>query len=160
MATLRRILAATDFSDHSRGALDYAAYLAKSLGAELALLHVFEPRYYHQDVMRRIGPEVHEWMKNLREEERRRLADLEKEVREKGMKVRSFFKEGTPFREILKAADEISADLIVLGTHGRTGLDRFMMGSVAERVARSAPCPVFIARPKARGGGRRKKKGS
>lgn len=158
MATLRRILAATDFSDHSRGALDHAAYLAMSLGAELYLLHVFEPRFYHQDVLRWIGTEAQEWIKSIREDERKRLAGLEKEIGASGVKVRAVFKEGIPFREILKAAGDLSADLIVLGIQGRTGLDRFMMGSVAERVARKAPCPVLIVRPKTGAGAKRKKR--
>jgi nucleotide-binding universal stress UspA family protein len=63
--------------------------------------------------------------------------------------VHLILKEGTPFREIPKVVKEVSADLIVLGTHGRTGLDRFMMGSVAERVARRAPCPILLVKPKA-----------
>jgi nucleotide-binding universal stress UspA family protein len=148
MVNLHRILVATDFSDSSKEALDHAIFLAKPLKADIYLLHAFEPHYYHQDVMRRMGPEVHEWMDRIKEGERKRLADLEKEVGKSKVKIRTIFKEGKAFREILKVADEISADLIVLGTHGRTGLDHLMLGSVAERVARMAPCPVFIVREK------------
>jgi nucleotide-binding universal stress UspA family protein len=59
------------------------------------------------------------------------------------------FREGPPFLEILKAAEEISAHLIILGTHGRTGLPHILMGSVAERVVRKSSCPVMTIRPKA-----------
>ena len=152
MATLRRILIATDFSDYSKEALDHAVYLAKSVNANLYLFHVFEQPLYNPAVSSRLGArviDVMEWIKSMREEDRGRLLRLAHEIGRKGVKVHSILKEGTPFREILKAADKVSADLIVLGTQGRTGLDRFMMGSVAERVARQAPCPVLIVRPKA-----------
>jgi nucleotide-binding universal stress UspA family protein len=153
MAILRRILMATDFSDYSKEGLDHAVYLAKKIGAEIYLFHVFEQPVYNPAASSRIGAGnivVLEWIKAVREKERRKLMTLAKEVGRKGIKVHPILKEGIPFYEILRSAEETSADLIVLGTQGRTGLDRFMMGSVAERVARSAPCPVYIVRPKAR----------
>ena len=149
MTRLSRILMATDFSNYSREALDYALYLAKKLGADLYLLHVMPP-IYHPAMSSRIGPEVLKQIRSFEEEEHKKLVTLARNVSRKGMEVHPMFREGIPFREILKAADEISADLIVLGTQGRTGLDRFMIGSVAERVVRKSPCPVFVIRPKTR----------
>jgi nucleotide-binding universal stress UspA family protein len=71
------------------------------------------------------------------------------EIRHQISKAHAIFKEGVPFLEILKAAGEMQADLIVLGTHGRTGLAHVLLGSVAERVVRRSACPVLTVRPKA-----------
>ena len=138
---------ATDFSEHSERALNQAAYLAKRVGAELYLVHVFKRPVYIPGVSSRAGPKILEWIHGFKERVRKMLVALGKEIGRKGVKVHPILKEGAPLREILKTADEISADLIVLGAPGRTGLDRFMLGSVAERLARRAPCPVLIARP-------------
>ena len=150
MTSIKRILMATDFSTYSKEALDYAVHLARNLGADLYLLHVFEPPFYSPaGVSISIRPEVDQWIRDLRAEESKRLSMLTDEVRQQGTKVNPMFKEGTPLIEILKTAGEIPADLVVLGSHGRTGLSHFLMGSVAERVMRKAPCPVFMVRPKA-----------
>jgi nucleotide-binding universal stress UspA family protein len=143
-----RILIGTDFSDYSKEALDYAVLLAEHFGAELYLLHVFDIPTYLPGGIRVTGMEFSEWIRSLREGAQKKLEALAGEVRQKGVVVHPILKEGIPFREIPKAVKEVSADLIVLGTHGRTGLDRFMMGSVAERVARRAPCPIFLVKPK------------
>jgi glycine betaine transporter len=140
---------ATDFSLYSHEAQDHAVYLARSLGVDLHLLHVFEPPYYsHTGVTPSIHPEVHQWLEEIRKTEQMKLNTLAEEVRSQGVKVYAVFKEGEPFLEILKAAEEIEADLIVMGTHGRTGLAHALMGSVAERVVRKATCPVFTVRAK------------
>jgi nucleotide-binding universal stress UspA family protein len=147
----RRILMGTDFSDYSKEAFDYAVLLAKQLGADLFLLHALEmPAFFVPGVGRAAGPDVVKWIHSLKEEEQKKLEPLEAEARQKGVQAQSILKEGLPVAEILKTAGEVEADLIVLGTHGRTGLDRFMMGSVAERVSREAPCPILLVRPKAR----------
>ena len=148
MNSPRRILMGTDFSDYSKEALDDAVLLAKQFGADLYLLHVFDVPTYIPGVASVAGPEVFEWIRTFREEERKRLETLAEEFRQRGVMVHPILKEGIPFREIPKAAKEISADLIVLGTHGRTGLDRLMMGSVAERVVRRSPCRILLVRPK------------
>jgi nucleotide-binding universal stress UspA family protein len=146
----RRILMGTDFSDYSKEAYDYAVLLAKQFGADLFLLHALEmPAFFVPGVGRAAGPDVVEWIRALKEEEQKKLQPLEAEAHQKGVKVQSILKEGSPVQEILKAAEEVRAELIVLGTHGRTGLDRFMMGSVAERVSRQALCPIMLVRPKA-----------
>jgi nucleotide-binding universal stress UspA family protein len=150
MIALHRILIATDFSDYSNEALEYAVYLARGFGADLYLLHVFEPPFFsHTGVSPSVRPEVHQWIKEMKEEESNKLNLLATEIRHQVAKVHGIFKEGTPFLEILKTAGEIPAHLIVLGTHGRTGLAHVLMGSVAERVVRKASCPVFTVKPKA-----------
>jgi nucleotide-binding universal stress UspA family protein len=149
MITLHRILVATDFSDYSKEALQYAVHMARSWGADLYLLHVFEPPFFsHAGVAPSMRAEVHQWIRELREEDHQRLNRLAEEVRHQGAKVHSIFKEGTPFLEILKTAEEIPADLIVMGTHGRTGLAHVFLGSVAERVVRRSSSPVLTVRPK------------
>ena len=150
MITLHRILMATDFSDYSNEALDYAVYLARGFGADLHLLHVFEsPFFSHSGVSPSVRPEVHQWIMEVKQEAQEKLRKLAEEVRHRGAKVHPTFKEGMPFLEILKTAGEIPADLIVLGTHGRTGFAHVLMGSVAERIVRKSSCPVFTVRPKA-----------
>jgi nucleotide-binding universal stress UspA family protein len=149
MTAVKRILMATDFSPYSREALDYAVYLAQSLDAELHLLHVFEPPFFsHTGVSPSIQHEVQEWIGQNKKEASQTLQALAKEIQTQGVKVSTIFREGTPFLGILKSADEISAHLIILGTHGRTGLPHVLMGSVAERVVRKSSCPVMTIRPK------------
>jgi nucleotide-binding universal stress UspA family protein len=150
MVKLKRILMATDLSAYSKEALDYAVYLAQSLKAELYLLHVFEiPHFSHTGVSPSIQPEVHKWIEQVSQEESNKLRALVEEVRQHGVNVSGIFQEGKPFVEILKTAGKIEADLIVLGTHGRTGMAHILIGSVAEKVVRQASCPVFTVRPKA-----------
>jgi len=145
-----RILMGTDFSDYSKDAFDYAVLLAKQFGAELFLLHALEmPAFFVPSVGRAAGPDVVNWIHALKEEEQKKLQPLEAEARQKGVQVQSILKEGTPAQEILNTAGEVRAELIVLGTHGRTGLDRFMIGSVAERVMGQALCPIVLVRPNA-----------
>jgi universal stress protein A len=150
MISLHRILMATDFSDYSNEALNYAVYLARGFGADLYLLHVFEPPFFsHSGVTPGVRPEVHEWIKEMKEDAARKLNELAVEIRHQVSKVHVILKEGMPFHEILLTAGEIPSDLIVIGTHGRTGLSHVLMGSVAERVVRKSACPVFTVRPKA-----------
>jgi nucleotide-binding universal stress UspA family protein len=150
MITVRRILMATDFSNCSKEALGYASHLAKRLKANLFLIHVFElPVYSDIGVAPSVRPEVQRWLRELKAESARRLEALAKATGRQGVNVRPLIREGSPFLEILEAARELPADLIVLGTHGRTGLAHVVMGSVAERVVRNAPCPVLTVRPKA-----------
>lgn len=147
--TLRRILVATDFSACSKEAVDSAAHLASCFSAELFLLHVFEPPFYTMEGLdTRIHPEVDRWVRGLRETESKKLDGEAEAVKRRGINVRPYFKEGSPLDEILHVAEETGADLIVLGTHGRRGVDRFVMGSVADRVTRRAPCSVLIIREK------------
>ena len=150
MISLKRILMPTDFSDYSKEALDYAVYLAKTFGADLYLLHVYEaPLLIPSGETLNVRPEVHQWFRDLKEGASKSLDAQADKVRRFGVQVHPILREGHPFREILNIAGEISADLIVLGTHGRTGLPHVLLGSVAERVVRKASCPVFTVHPKA-----------
>jgi nucleotide-binding universal stress UspA family protein len=150
MIAIQRILMATDFSNYSKEALSYAVYLAKLLKADLYLIHVFEtPFYSHTGVSASVQRGVQDWIQELKKEELKKLETLAEETQKQGVKVHAVFKDGKAFVEIIKAIEEVHADLIVIGTHGRTGLPHVVMGSVAERVVRQSPCPVFTTRPKA-----------
>jgi universal stress protein A len=134
---LRKILVPIDFSDCSKKALAYAIPFAKQFGAELTLLHVVEP---YPAV-----PEMAPYDVETVEEGRLELEELKKSL---GGAVRftTLVRLGAPPTEITSAARELDADLIVISTHGRKGLSRVFLGSTAEKVVRSASCPVLIVR--------------
>jgi nucleotide-binding universal stress UspA family protein len=147
MAEIQRILLATDFSENSKWALTYALSFAKKYDAKLYILHVIQqPTYplgmYAEvsfDAMdkfnRNISDATDKEMKKLCETELGELKNYE-----------SMVVSGTPFLEIIRTAREKEVDLIVVGTHGRTGLDHVLFGSTAEKVVRQAPCPVLSVR--------------
>lgn len=150
-----RVMVATDFSDPSLYAVEYAIDLAQRLGGELYLLHVFERPFFVEpgvshSLQLRHG--VDQWIREVKAEESARLDALAERFRSRGVKLQPLFREGVPFVEILKAADELAADLIVMATHGRTGLAHVVIGSVAQRVVQKAECPVLTVRPTAFGG--------
>lgn len=148
MVQIKRILLPTDFSPCSTQATKYAFHLAAQLGAELHLLHVIEdlravvPDYYYGAV---------EWPKDLLEQmETGALQGLEKLVEAHGdaqQRPVLAVRQGRPREAIVLYAEEHKMDLVVIGSHGRSGVGRFLMGSVAERVVRHAPCPVLTVRP-------------
>ncbi|HET6430354.1 MAG TPA: universal stress protein [Phycisphaerae bacterium] len=146
MKEIKRILYATDFSDLSAYALDYAASLAQRCAAELTCLHVIDDSYQYWLSMEvttiPAGPPVDELLAAGRKQLDEFIADkIPDEVRVK-TKVLS----GRPFVEIIRFARQQGMDMIVLGTHGRTGLKHVLMGSVAEKVSRKSPCPVLTVR--------------
>ncbi len=150
MVNIQRILMATDFSAYSKEALEYAVHLVKRLGGSLYLLHVFESRYFSpgEVMLGVLSEDIHQWVKQIKEEESKKLNTVTDEVRQQVTEVHAIFKTGMPFLEIIKTAEEIHADLIVVGAHGRTGMAHVLMGSVAERVVRKASCPVLTVKPK------------
>jgi nucleotide-binding universal stress UspA family protein len=137
MLPIRKILHPTDFSDHSRAALDLACALARDYGAELLILHVNRatPIYAPDGIV--VGLPVEEPY-----ELRGKLAQVRPD--DPRIKYEHKLVDGDPAEQIIKAA--AGMDLIVLGTHGTTGLARLLMGSVAESVLRKAPCPVLTVR--------------
>jgi nucleotide-binding universal stress UspA family protein len=147
MLTIREILFATDFSPPSQHALKYACELAEKFDSQLHVLHVL------QDLMPFMGepgmlmPNVSNYLIEVRESAQRALQDLPpKEYPAAGQAVR-VLRSGSPFLEIVRYVKEAGIDLIVIGTHGRTGLKHVLMGSVAENVVRKAHCPVLTVRP-------------
>ena len=139
MLPIHTILHPTDFSKQSEFAFQLACSLARDYGAQLYVVHVVTPPVvvYGEGVLP-VEPEAYQ--AELREK-LNRLHAVEPEVR-----VLHRLVEGQPVDEILRLAKEIGCDLIVMGTHGRTGFGRMLMGSVAEKVVRTAPCPVVTVR--------------
>jgi len=145
---VERILFPTDFSEGAANALSCAVDLAKRYNAKLHILHVI------YDFTKATGShiphvsademysEMNKWAESEIDrcciEETRDLQDVEKSV-----------VEGVPYEEIIKCAEKDKSDMIVIGTYGRSGLERFIFGSTAERVVRRAPCAVLTVRPKA-----------
>jgi nucleotide-binding universal stress UspA family protein len=149
MGTIHRILVPVDFSEPSRRALDYAAELARPLGAAIEVLHVVEiPAFVPSAGLPEARASDLSLAALVRESAEKLLAQFVGEAAERGIAVRASRLElGSPPQVITGIAVKEDYDLIVLGTHGRTGLTRALMGSVAERVVRHAPCPVLSVRP-------------
>jgi nucleotide-binding universal stress UspA family protein len=142
MIKLERILVPTDFSDSARRALAYGCSFSREYQAELLLLHVVENLTvgYASDLFPVPLIEVFEEISGYARAELGKLAET---ARGKGLAVRELLRQGKPSAEIVAAAREERADLIVLGTHGKGMLDKAIFGSTAERVIRKAPCPVL-----------------
>lgn len=139
MLPIYTILHPTDFSDRSQFAFNLASALARDYGASLVVLHVVpEPALVFSDGI--IPPPTEPTKEKLR----RQL--LHVEVADPDVQVSHQLEEGNPASEILRVAQAIGADLIIMGTHGRRGLDRILMGSVAEQVLRKAHCPVLTVK--------------
>lgn len=139
--TIKRILVPVDFSKASLAGLDYAVQLAKRFKATLAVLFVVEPLYYAGD----LGLFLEEQQRFGREE----LSRLSSRLKKRHLKCRTVVQTGVPYQMIAAEAERWNADVIVLATHGRSGLSHLVMGSVAEKVVRTARCPVLTLRPRA-----------
>lgn len=138
---VRKVLAATDLSEMSPAVLKAAASLAVRAGAELTVLHVYQAEEYVQAFGEARMP-LDEFVAHLQAEIERHLPSHPSVL---GVPVRIKVIEGvSASREILDAAVSIPADLIVIGTHGRTGFRRVLVGSVAEEVLRESPVPVLV----------------
>lgn len=137
----------TDFSPEAAAAEQEAIRLVRRLGAELVLVHVTtEAPLYGEHVfsmpdVKRIFETQAKWADD-------RLAERAEALSRDGVQTRWQHRTGVVHDEIVRAAREASADYIVIGTHGRGGLDRMMLGSVADRVVRMSPCPVVTVRPR------------
>lgn len=143
----KNILFCTDFSENSHYAFTYALDLAKTYKSLLLLLHVKPPLVYPEQLSIYLPSEkIEELVKSQKDEMAHLLKEnyLKKMDRFKNFRV--VFKEGEPFVEIIRMAKKEFANLIVMGTHGRTGLDHVLFGSTAERVVRKSPCPVLTIR--------------
>jgi nucleotide-binding universal stress UspA family protein len=140
-----KILHPTDFSDCATGAQGTAVDLAQKLGGEIVLLHVLvETPLYGEGLLS--GPRVQSVYDAQRKWAEEALEARAADLRGGGVKTSWRANAGVPFEEIVKIAGEERPDMIVMGTHGRSGLNRVLLGSVAERVIRLAPCPVLTVR--------------
>jgi nucleotide-binding universal stress UspA family protein len=146
-ATVTRVLVATDFSPASGAALDFAKTLATRFGASLHVLHVLEDPYvtgaFAAEIYAPPPPGLREsWLRSAEET----MAMLVSEADTAAFNITSDVVFGPIARTIVERAAQIGADLIVMGTHGRGGVAHLLMGSVAERVVRTAGCPVLTTR--------------
>ncbi|HEY1955641.1 MAG TPA: universal stress protein [Polyangiaceae bacterium] len=141
MPSPKRILVATDFSDSADAALAYAVDLAKALGAKVMLLHAYELPVY--DFPNGTIVSSAEFAETIVDAAKQSLTTACKAHARPGVEIGTVLEQGIAWNEINRVAAEIGADLIVLGTHGRHGLKRAVLGSVAERVVRTATQPVL-----------------
>jgi nucleotide-binding universal stress UspA family protein len=144
MGPIRKILVATDFSGGAAAATEQALQLASAFGASLTMFHVYSvPAYVFPDGSTFVaGPEV---AARIEAEVVDALASAARAAEQKsGVPVLTRSAVGAPHEEIVRAANDY--DLVVMGTHGRTGLRHLFLGSVAEKVVRHAPCPVLTVR--------------
>ena len=137
--SLKRILVPIDFSSPSLEALRYAKRLAGQSGASIDLLFVAEHVIYMGDSVAFPNPPMLEEMKG-------KLTGLARDEVDELVPIYPHVLTGKPFAEIVKLAHDRASDLIVIGTHGRTGLRHVLIGSTAEQVVRRAPCPVLVVR--------------
>jgi nucleotide-binding universal stress UspA family protein len=142
MITIKSILCPLDFSDASRNALRYASEFAKSMGSKILLLNIVEPRPMAADMTLNYIPLEEDLEKAARED----LEPIVEELKGKGIEVQADVMIGTPAEVILQQAADFDASLLIMGSHGKTGLSRLLMGSVAEAVVRKAGIPVLIVK--------------
>lgn len=138
----KTLLIATDFSELAARAVLQGVELARSAGAGLILLHVVENTWYPGTFG--VGPmPLPDFEQQIKAAARDRLEAIRKELVPPGMSCRTLLADGVPWSEIVRAARDEKADLIVVATHGFTGLKHALLGSQAERVVRHSPCPVL-----------------
>jgi universal stress protein A len=140
---LKRILVPIDFSDCSKKALQYALPLAREQQAAITLLYVVPPAYGSGEYP---AIDYAQFEASLRESGEKQLAKLAVDEVRGEVPGDTLVRAGSPSREIIEVARSLPADLIVISTHGRTGLKHVLLGSVAEHVVQRAPCPVFVVR--------------
>jgi nucleotide-binding universal stress UspA family protein len=144
MISLKSILVPTDFSDCSDAALKYGRELAKAFGATVHLLHVVHDPYSQPWSAEAFPTPLGDLLEEWQSQARARMATLVP-VEDRPL-VRICVVVGSPFFEIVRYAKEQQIDLVVIGTHGRGAIGHMLLGSVAERVVRKAPCPVLTVR--------------
>jgi nucleotide-binding universal stress UspA family protein len=148
MLRIRRILFPTDFSEHAEHAWTYGLSFAKEFGAEVHLLHIVTPPPRLTEAYAvNFDPEA--LVHALRAEATGTLDRLARVAKDLGLSCHTEIQIGVDFREIIDYAKGHEIDLIVMATHGRTGLAHALLGSVTEKVVRKAPCPVLTIKPPA-----------
>lgn len=145
---IRSILLPTDFSDCGNYALQYASSLARTFGASIICVHVIEPMVPSAGYSGMTEPlpiaDITEQLEDSAERELPKLAECEECA---GLEVEEVIAHGEAASEIVRVAKERNVDLIVVSSHGRTGLGRILFGSTAEAIVRHASCPVLVVKP-------------
>ncbi|MFZ1290847.1 MAG: universal stress protein [Melioribacteraceae bacterium] len=150
MDTITKILVPVDFSNYSKNALRYAVNFSKKFNSKIFLVYVVEPVIYPSDFsMGQVTFPVTDTELNERAKEE--LESLAKEEIGAEIPVETIIRTGKPFVEINETARELDIDLIIIATHGHTGMEHLLFGSTAEKVVRKAPCPVLTLREPIKG---------
>lgn len=147
MLAIKTILVPTDFSEASESALTYARAMAEAFGSSLHLVHVMEDLLAHAWAAEVYVASMPSLRDEIEKEAHLRLGAMASKVPPLGLPVTTAVVAGNPFLEIIRYARANNVDLIVLGTHGRGPIAHMLLGSVAEKVVRKAPCPVLTVRP-------------
>jgi nucleotide-binding universal stress UspA family protein len=145
----KRILVPIDFSEHSRKTILCAAKLASRENAKVLLLHVFQiPDYVVTPFARRKqhNDQFESHLGVAEQTAREHLGAFEQQFIDRGIEVESYIRVGYPFDEIVAMAGHFDVDLVVIGSHGCSGMTRLLVGSTAERVVEHAPCPVLVVK--------------
>jgi len=147
---INKVLVPIDFSDYSKNALRYAVQFAKQFIAKIYLVYVIEPMIYPADFsMGQVAiPSMDADMQTRATEE---LNNLAKSLIDLSVETEIIIRTGKPFVEICETATEKDIDLIIIATHGHTGVEHLLFGSTAEKVVRKAPCPVLTLREPIKG---------
>jgi len=137
---IQHILVPHDFAEAADSALSYALAFAEKLGARITLLHAYEvPAYGYPDAF----VASLEFSSQVEERASTLLQKVAAQARRPNVEIDAVLRRGAAWTEIVEAAERLPADLIVMGTHGRRGVSHVLLGSVAEKVVRCAPCPVL-----------------
>jgi len=142
---VQQILVPVDFSDNAQAVLEWAAHLAEEHGSRVLLLHVYHLPVEFQQLEGAYLPA--DFWSNVKAEAEQQLDVHAEALRGRGLEVEPLVREGYPATVIIEEACTQAADLIVIGTHGHTGLKHLLLGSIAERVVQKAPCPVLTVKP-------------
>jgi nucleotide-binding universal stress UspA family protein len=141
---VRRILVPVDFSDHTPSLLEWGAHLAEEHGSRIILLHAYHlPVEFQQLEGAYLPPDF--WA-SVKADAEQQLGALAEPLRAKGLTVETAVSEGYAATAIVEEAVARDADLIVIGTHGLSGIKPLLLGSIAERVVQKAPCPVLTVK--------------
>jgi nucleotide-binding universal stress UspA family protein len=143
---IRTILAPIDFSPNASTVIEWAAHLAEEHGSKVILFHAYHlPVEFQQLEGASLPPDF--WA-SIKTEAQQSLDGHQAELRASGLRVESLVREGYAATAIVDEAVELGVDLIVMGTHGLSGLKHMLLGSIAERVVQKAPCPVLTVKPR------------
>lgn len=150
MSKIEKILVPIDFSEGSKAAAEYALKLAGQFQASVTFLHIWEyPYYVGNEVMLQVpGQTAQTIIEFAKANAEREMKDFQVNMEKEGVQVHEVIRGGFIDKEIIDCADKEKFDLIVMGTHGRRGLSRMFLGSVAEKIIRHAHCPVLTINPK------------
>ena len=141
---VRRVLVPVDFSDHAEPVIEWASHLAQEHDAEILLLHAYHLPVEFQQLEGAYLPQ--DFWESVKAEAENNLEQYAVKIRKAGIQVTVLVHEGYPATVIEDEAVEQQADLIVIGTHGLSGLKHMLLGSIAERVVQKAPCPVLTVK--------------